>query len=154
MILEQLRQELATTEARILKVTPRDSHIDNLPFHLGRVGGSGRNVYRLNKRRERYLDRSIQAARILTALYEKRDNLKRRIADIESGKVERDQEKKQRDYSRLAQYWNGLKAGDKIDIGGNDPAVITKKNKKSIETGEGCKWTAAEIIGKQAAALL
>lgn len=123
-------------------------------FHLGMVGGSGRNTHRLNKRRANELDRTIDSAVILTGLYGKRSGLERQIKYIESGQRERDQQKKQTDTELRAEYWKRLKVGDKLIIGGSNEPIITKKNAKSCETGSGCKWTAAEIIGKKAAALL
>lgn len=45
----------------------------------------------------------------------------------------------------LVRRWMNLKVGDKIDIGGNQPAEITKKNRKSVETGSGAKWTFGEL---------
>jgi len=123
-------------------------------FYLGMVGGSGRNTHRLNQRRANELDRTIDRAVILTGLYGKRNGLQTRIKYIESGQRDIDQKKKEQGTILMAEYWKGLKVGDKIDIGGNSPATITKKNAKSIETGTGCKWTATEIIGKKAASLL
>lgn len=122
-------------------------------FHLGMVGGSGRNTHSLNKRRGAELDRTIDRAVILCDLYKKRNSLQTRIEYIESGKRDADEKKKANGLVLLAEYWKGLKAGDLIDIG-NGKTLITKKNTKSLETGTGCKWTAAEIIGKKAAALL
>ena len=122
-------------------------------FHLGMVGGSGRNVHGLNKRRGAELDRTIEKAVILCELYKKRNSLQTRIEYIESGKRDADEKKKADSLVLLAEYWKGLKAGDFIDIG-NGKTLITKKNAKSLETGSGCKWTASEIIGKKASALL
>lgn len=123
-------------------------------FHLGMVGGSGRNTARLNRIRGNELDRTIDRAVILTGLYKKLDELQRNIDYIETGKRERDISKKQTQAELRAQYWKNLKVGDTLIIGGNTDPVITKKNFKSCETGEGCKWTAAEIIGKDAAKLI
>lgn len=123
-------------------------------FHLGMVGGSGRNTHRLNQRRAYELDKTIDRAKELVALYGKRNGLEAKIKYIESGQREIDAQKKEDTARFMAEYWKWLKVGDQIDIGGNSPALITKKNAKSLETGIGCKWTAAEIIGKKAAALL
>ena len=123
-------------------------------FHLGMVGGSGRNTARLNARRGAELDKTIDRAEILVALYGRRNALQTRIEYIESSKRDEDIKKKEAGLIALAEYWKKLKAGDSVDIGANSPALITKKNAKSLETGIGCKWTAAEIIGKKAAALL
>lgn len=124
-------------------------------FHLGMVGGSGRNTARLNRIRGNELDKTIDRAVILTGLYKKRDDLQRNIDYIESGKRDADLKKKDEKAVLMANYWKQLKAGDKVAVGitGNT-TTITKKNAKSIETGSGCKWTAAEIIGKKAAQLL
>jgi len=122
-------------------------------FHLGMVGGSGRNVRALNKRRGQELDRTIDRAVILCELYKKRDGLKSRIEYIESGKRDTDLKKKEDRNNLMAEWWKSLKVGDDIAIR-KEPVLITKKNAKSCETGTGCKWTAAEIIGRKAAALL
>lgn len=123
-------------------------------FHLGMVGGSGRNTARLNRRRENELDKTIQRAKILCQLYGQRNALQVQIKDIQDNGPEKRAIKKAETLKKLAEYFTQLKAGDKVDIGGNSPVIITKKNKKSIETGNRCKWTAAEIIGKEAAALI
>lgn len=122
-------------------------------FHLGMVGGSGKNVRGLNKRRGQELDRTIDRAVILCDLYKKRDGLKASIDYIESGKRDADLKKKEDNNYIMAEWWKSLKVGDDIAIR-KEPVLITKKNAKSCETGSGCKWTAAEIIGKKAAALL
>lgn len=121
-------------------------------FHLGMVGGSGRNVRGLNKRRSAELDKTIDRAVILCELYKKRNGLKAKIEYIESGKRDADKVKAANLEIKMAEYWKSLKVGDKL-IMAND-AIITKKNAKSCETESGCKWTAAEVIGRKAAALL
>jgi hypothetical protein len=158
--LNELRAELLEVESAIKKHTPRDSYLDAVhsAFPYG-VGGSGRNNYRLNKRKERYLDRTIEAAKILTVLYTKRDGLAKLIADIESGEYQKRQEANANHRERLikakVEYWKALKPGDILDLGNpNGNPTITKKNRKSVETGPECKWSAREIIGKDAAELL
>lgn len=56
-LLIQAVVRVARLDAIIHKPDPLSKH-----FHLARVGGSGRNVGRLNQRRERDLDRTIRAA--------------------------------------------------------------------------------------------
>lgn len=153
----KMHSELSEIEAKInnlgrLENSSYTSQVSK-SFYLGMVGGSGRNTYRLNQRREREMDKPIERAKILVELYKKRDNLKASILYIESGKRDQDKIKKDQTNIKLADYWKSLKAGDFIDIG-NGKTEITKKNAKSLETGSGCKWYAAEIIGKKAAALL
>lgn len=45
----------------------------------------------------------------------------------------------------IVRRFMALKVGDSIDVGGNEPATITKKNRKSVETGSGAKWTFGEL---------
>jgi hypothetical protein len=154
----KMRSDLREIESKIdsLEIKQNGGYTAQVAksFHLGMVGGSGKNTARLNRIRGNELDKTIERAGILCALYKKRDNLKASIEYIESGKRERDAAKKLNNNELRAQYWRNLKVGDKLIIGGNDEPIITKKNAKSCETGSGCKWTAAEIIGKKAAELL
>ena len=155
----QLRAELATIESKInrLEAAQNGGYTSQVArsFPLGMVGGSGRNTAKLNRRRERELDKTIDQAVECCKLYKLRDGLKYRIEYIESGKREQDIKKKEDKTVRLAEYWKALKAGDTLNIGNsNGNPVILKKSLKSVTTTSGTKWTAAEIIGKQAAALL
>lgn len=162
--LQELQAELFTIQQRIKKITPYDSHVDAVAqsFHLGFVGGSGRNTYRLNKRKEAYLDRTIKAAVIISDLNKQENYILSQIrkieqteADILSGEAERKAAARKQKIENLATYWRLLKVGDELPIGNpNGNPNITKKNTKSCETGIGCKWQAWEIIGKEAAALL
>ena len=46
----------------------------------------------------------------------------------------------------LVKKWMNLKVGDQLDIGNkNGNPIITKKNRKSVETGSGAKWTFSEL---------
>ncbi len=122
-------------------------------FHLGMVGGSGRNVSKLNRRRGAELDRTIDRAVVLTKLYAERNTIEAKIKDLENDGPAKRAAKKEERNRLMAEWWKQLKVGDDIAIR-RDPVLITKKNAKSCETGSGCKWTAKEIIGKEAAALL
>ncbi len=154
--LTALRAELATVTQRIDKIHGHTDYTDRVAasFHLGMVGGSGRNTASLNRKRERALDKTIDNAKICVQLYKQRNALTAQIADIENNGEEKRRLQKERLNAARVVYWNEIKVGDKIDIGGNYPAEVTKKNAKSLETGTGCKWTAAEIIGKEAAQLI
>lgn len=159
-LLKDSKIELQTVLQRINRLNPENTYTAQVAksFHLGMVGGSGRNNYRLNKRREREMEKSIANSKELVKLYNRRDYLNQLIPSIESGEYERKiqekADKKEKTNTALVEYWNSIKVGDKIDIGGNSLVEVTKKNKKSLETGSGCKWTVAEIIGKQAASLI
>src|SRR5690554_1431711 len=47
----------------------------------------------------------------------------------------------------IVQRFAALKAGDKIDVGGNAPAIIAKKNRFSVITDGGSKYTIRELYG-------
>ncbi len=152
----ELSIELLIVQQKIKRLQPHDAILDNMP---ARIGGSGKYTNYFNKRRERYLERTIEAAKLLTPLYEREQHLTQLIKDIESGEYERRTQTREQHKSRLiaakVEYWKSLKVGDILEIGNpNGNPTITKKNVKSCETGKGCKWSATEIIGKEAAALL
>ena len=124
-------------------------------FHLGMVGGSGRNTSKLNQRRGNELDKTIERAKILCPLYAKRDTLSNQIEDIESGKSAIKEDNAITLRIKKAEYWKGLKAGDSLNVGNsNGNPIIYKKSKLSVITTNGTKWTASEIIGREAAKLL
>jgi hypothetical protein len=155
--LQTLKNELANVEYQIKMKTPNDSYLDNVSrsFHLGMVGGSGRNTYRLNKRREASLDRTIKAAVILCPLYRLRDGLIKQIGDIESGRAAKKELSIIDIRLKRVEMWKNLKAGDELPIGNsNGNPIIKTKNAKSVITTSGTKWTVSEIIGREAAHLL
>ena len=153
---DNLNIRLTIVLQRIEKLQGHSTYSDQVAksFHLGMVGGSGKNTESLNRRKERDLDKTIKNAVILCSLYKERDSLQKRIQFVESGESQKKETLKLKTAQVRAKYWEQLKPGDLIDIGGNSKVTITKKNKKSIETGFGCKWTVNEIIGNEAAKLI
>lgn len=149
--IEELKAELLTVQARIKRAQPSDYVLDNMP---ARIGGSGRYTNYFNKRREAYLDRSIEAAKKLTPLYEKESNLKKQIEDIESGAAEKKELSIIQKRQQKAEYWRSIKPGDEVALFTGNTVTVKKKNRLSIETSSGSKYTAAEIIGREAAKLL
>lgn len=81
-----LQRELADVERRLARLIEQQERPDEITryFHLGRVGGSGRNVRALNKRREQALDRDIDTAVTVVKLTELRDSLRARIEAYET----------------------------------------------------------------------
>lgn len=157
--LEDLKYRLSAVNQKISKINGLDknSHTAQVAnsFYLGMVGGSGRNNNSLNKKRERDLNKTIDNAIILNALYKERSDFEKKINYIESGQKEKDEAKKITRTEALAVYWKNLKAGDILDVGNsNGNPTILKKSLKSVTTTSGSKWSAIEIIGKSAAQLL
>ena len=154
--LAQLESELIQVEAQIKRHTVTDSYLDavNRSFPYG-VGGSGRNVHSLNKLRERNLDKTIKAAKILCPLYTKRDNLIKQISDIKDGTASKKEITVIDKRVKRAEMWKALKPGDELPIGNsNGNPTIKTKNRLSVITTSGTKWTASEVIGREAAKLI
>lgn len=150
----ELEMQLLDVEIQIKKHTPNDSYFNALSrsFPLGMVGGSGRNTRQLNKRREASINRSIEASKVLTPLYSKRDNLTRQIEDIKSGKAEKREINAITLRIAKADYWRSLKVGDELNLGNsNGNPIIAKKARLSVTTTNGVKWTASQVIGREAA---
>lgn len=155
LTLQEAQEELYIVNQKLDKINGRTDYTDLVAksFPLGMVGGSGRNVASLNRKREASLEKTISNAVIATTLYKRQSELETHIKDIENNGPAKRAAKKEETNKLLAQYWLSLKAGDFIDIG-NGKTLISKKNKKSLETGSGCKWTVSEIIGREAAKLI
>lgn len=151
-----LNIELLEVKRKIDKLTPKDSYLDavskSFPYGVG-FGGSGKNS--LNNRKERYLDKLLDASVELTKLYKLREDIETKINDIESGKADQREERKKTRLEKLAEYWINLKEGDELNIGNtNGNPIVLKKSKKSVLTTSGTKWTINEVIGKEAAKLV
>ena len=115
------------------------------------VGGSGKQTVKLNARREASIDKTVKNAVEYTRLAAEIKTVEHKIYLLENaGQI---QERKEMQYRAQVAYWNSLKEGDKVILWTGQQCTIIKKSKKSLYTGSG-KWTAAEIIGKNAAALL
>jgi hypothetical protein len=151
----ELKADLINVNTRIKKLTPNESYLNSVSksFHLGRVGGSGRNIYRLNKRREQALNRSLQVVGILSKLYQQRSGLEKQIEDIESGNVAKREETVITKRMRMAELWKALKVGDEIPLNNpnGNPKIKVKNRLSVISDGLNVKYTASEIIGREAA---
>lgn len=159
-------EEVAELKAKLIVVNSRIEKLEreqnggytsqmSRSFHMGMVGGSGRNVNSLNKKRERDLDKTIRIANILVPLYRQKSGIEKQIEDIESGK--RDKKEVNANTIRLAkaELWRRLKPGDELPIGNsNGNPTIKTKNRLSVITTGGTKWTASEVIGREAAKLI
>ena len=97
--LEDYKNDLLSIEQKIqtLEIQQNGGYTAQVAkcFHLGMVGGSGRNVGKLNARRGAELDKTIDRAIILVDLYKQRDGIKWKINDIETGAdIKREEKKK------------------------------------------------------------
>lgn len=127
---EPLKKELEKVEAKISKLTLSDSHLDSVQqhFHLGRVGGSGRNVAKLNARRERFLDKTIDQAREYTSLAAQRSQLLHKIDHIESGRKEHLERAK----NELLEALKHVEPGDALLDAVYGRVEVVRRNRKTI----------------------
>lgn len=148
--LEALKNELTGIEQQLDKInqkTSSESELDRTyDTFIGGVGGNAETP-RLKKIRENAMNASIERSKKATPLYEKRRQLMSKISDIESGKAE--QRKTAREKAELdsVKKFINIKSGDMVDIGGNSPVKVAKKNAKSIVTTSGTKYTMYEVTG-------
>lgn len=139
--LEMLKIKLDEVQQKLDKLNNSDSYLDQVSksFHLGMVGGSGnrKNINKLNQRRERSIDKSIENAKVFTKLFDNKQLLLKRIEFIESGKKDKQDNIKQvmKDQVLAAQV------GDIVVDSSYGECMVTRVNKKTltIETASGYK---------------
>jgi hypothetical protein len=106
-ILNQKQTELEVVNKKISTLEGTQYKSDDVAkfFPLGRVGGSGRNTHRLNKQRERDLDKTIENSKKSTELHKHKNRLEIEIKQLIDGTWkspdQRKQERKER--NKLAQ---------------------------------------------------
>ena len=111
--IQQLQSRATVITSRIAKLNgSEDQHLAGVAkhFHLGMVGGSGRNTHKLNQRRERAMDKSIAVAKEVTELYKELNTIEAKIKDLQDGGPEKRAKEKEDRAALKAQYWNKLKA--------------------------------------------
>jgi GGDEF domain-containing protein len=108
-------------------------------YVTGSSGVSRSRIKKINRQLDRRIDRAVENVKA-------REDLAWVNAKIQSQK---DVHKKgiinDEVVSRLDKQFASIKVGDFIDIGGNHPLRVIKKNKKTVVTDQGVKWTANEI---------
>lgn len=150
--LSQLRQELAAVEEKIARLEGRrtgdERYLEEVSrsFPLGRVGGSGKAVRSLNRRRTRALDATIDRAVAIVPLYKQRERLQATIARIEARPADW-QERNHRAELALVLRFTRIQPGHQIDIGGNDPITVVRKSRLSITSAHGVRWSIGEVTG-------
>jgi hypothetical protein len=150
--LTRLREELADVEAKIARLEGRRSgderYVDDVAraFHLGRVGGSGKQVRALNRRRSRALDATIDRAVAIVPLYKQRDRLQAAISRIESRPADWE-ERRHRAHLARVRAFTLIRPGDQVDVGGNDPVTVVRKSRLSVSSACHVRWSIAELTG-------
>jgi hypothetical protein len=137
--LETLNFKLVEIQQKIDKLNNSDPYLDQVKehFHLGMVGGSGnrKNLNKLNLRRERSVNKSIEQAKIYTKLIEEKDFLLKRIEFIVSGKKVRQDNLKEIMKNQVL----SAQVGDLVIDSAYGEVKVARVNKKTltIETKSG-----------------
>lgn len=139
--LEILKSKLAEVQQKLDKINNSDPYLDQVSkyFHLGMVGGSGNreNIDKLNQRKERSIDKSIENAKLFTKLFEEKKFLLNQIEFIESGRKESRDNLKQ----IMKEQVLSAQVGDIVVDSSYGECKVTRVNKKTltIETASGYK---------------
>lgn len=142
MTLEQKRDALEVKLNRLNADHERRMETDMPgPFVTG-----GSNIPASRSRRlDAQLDREINRAVEYVETSKELERIKAKIA-YQNNAPERERIKeivRAKEESRF----ETIEAGDLIDVGGNSMLRVIKKNKKTVVTDSGSKWTAYEICG-------
>lgn len=144
---EELQITLRQVEERILHLEQESAKdttgVENL-FHLGRVGGSGKPVKRLNQRREKILDRTIERSKELVPLYQQRQRLQSLINsyDLLQEQELRALQKREAALARL----KTVKPGQHVMVFTGNMITVKRVNQKSITSISGTRWTFEELV--------
>jgi len=99
----------------------RDSHLDGVKsyFHLGMVGGSGRNIRSLNRRREKALDRTVSNAGKAVELNKQASAWAKKGHELLEGKGTKEDRKRKAVKAEQRRinagiFINALKKGDEV----------------------------------------
>lgn len=142
MTLEQKRDALETKLNRLNADHERRIKTDMPgPFV---TGGSGIPASR-SRRLDAQLDREITKAVEYVETSKELERVKAKIA-YQDNAPERERVK-EIIRSKEQTRFESIEVGDLIDIGGNAPIRVIKKNKKTVVTDGGSKWEAHEICG-------
>ncbi len=138
--LESLRGQLETLEANFEKKSSR--YITGEQMNpVGEIGGIRS---RSRRQKNRIMNQYDKQAKETVSFMDERSRLQKRIANLET-KPEKEERCFKLDLKRLA-WWDSLKAGDTFQPG-NNPLEIKKKNRMSVITANGTKWTIHELTG-------
>ena len=133
--LPELKESLLAAEARLEKLNQKsgtEKYLEEVAkhFHLGMVGGSGKNNRKLDQKRAAATDKTIDRAVVSTELVKEIECLRRQIDYIESGRKEIDDEIKQ--FIKDGGHIKDVKPGDILrDVIFGD-VVCVRVNKKTL----------------------
>lgn len=135
MTLEQLKEKRDKLQRQIDKLHQKDGYLNEVSkhFHLGTVGGSGKNNAKLDQRREASINRSIEAGKLI----KERIDIDKQIEYIESGK----QQSREQAKENMQQKLRSAQVGDLVldSAFGWVKVIRVNKNTLTIQTTSGYK---------------
>lgn len=142
--LPELKERLVKAESRLAKINQKsgtEKYLEEVAkhFHLGMVGGSGKNNRKLDQKRGAAVDKAIDRAVESTELVKEIEYLKRQVDYIESGRKERADNLKQAAKEGL--HLKDIKVGDTLMDSIYGEVVCVRVNKKTltVQTKSGYK---------------
>jgi len=140
MSIEELQAELAI----VLAALERHYRTALTGSETNPAGDIGGIRSRSQRQKNAIFNRYMREATEGVALATQRDNLQRRITIL------KDMPERERRAHEIAieklEWWDGLKPGDTFTPG-NAPLVIARKNRKTLITASGSRWTIEEVTG-------
>lgn len=138
--------ELERIEARLAVLTRADAaHAERFPSWTV-TGRGGRSFAKRAQRQAAEAGRTLDRACEVADLSRRAEDLRRRIADAESGGPERRAEAQARRERVLLEWWAGLKPGDTFSVG-NGPLTVLRRSAKSVTSTGGVRWSIIEVTG-------
>jgi len=141
-LLKKLDARIATQKRIMERTKPIWNRQGAIPGPLA----TGRSGYSMGKKLDAQNDRMSRAFSEYQTAEKEFNNLTKRRKDFITGKVNYNGQPKAHKTGDYAQsQFDKIEIGDKIDIGGNVPLKVIKKNKSTVVTEGGSKWNVREI---------
>ncbi|KKN83522.1 hypothetical protein LCGC14_0297600 [marine sediment metagenome] len=140
--LTRKREQLAAAIEKIEKLQEGYRKTDDPGTAVtGRSGISRVRTKRIAQQRDRTIDLAVRSVKL-------REDLERVEAQIKAQRGAPKREAAERGATdRLTEQFDTIEVGDLIDVGGNTPLRVIKKNRKTVITDGGSKWGPREIVG-------
>jgi len=135
--------KLNQLERKLEKISEAQEHAQQTDMPGTLVTGRSGIPLSRQKKLDRQLDRTIELAQKYIQTKSAIDEIKSKIAAQK--KKPQQQEKEKRIMDLLEKQFQEIEVGDFVDVGGNVPIQVAKKNPRTIVSPGGVKYTAKEI---------
>jgi len=143
--LTALETRRAALQARIDQLSADNPNEIPGTYITGRSGVPANRTRRLNVQIERSVNRAVECRKAAEQL---RD-VESRIQWIRTGGRQKLDRQEERIRSAQEALFARIEVGDHVNIGGNQPVKVLRKNRKSITTDMGTRFGVYEIYGME-----